>query len=88
MSKEMRNHIDKFKNFLLREQDENSNLNISDVSESYSDEKVKQIGIEYENFRRYIKNLDYDDLMEYAELSQQSNISNVLNYLKKKSKFL
>ena len=26
MSKEMRNHIDKFKNFLLREQDENSDF--------------------------------------------------------------
>jgi len=64
------------------------NLNISDVSESYSDEKVKQIGIEYENFRRYIKNLDYDDLMEYAELSGEFKTLDILDYLKKKSKFL
>lgn len=64
------------------------NLNISDVSESYSDEKVAEIGKKYEEFRRYIKNLDYDDLIEYAELSQEFQTLDILIYLKRKSKFL
>lgn len=64
------------------------NLNISDVSESYSDEKVAEIGKKYEEFRKYIKNLDYDDLMEYAELSQEFKTLDILTFLKKKSKFL
>ena len=59
-----------------------------EVSEGYSDEEVSEIGKNYEQFRKYIKNLDYDDLMEYAELSQEFKTLDILTYLKEKSKFL
>jgi len=62
--------------------------NIKRFNESYSDEKVTEIGKKYEEFRKYIKNLDYDDLMEYAELSQESKTLDILTFLKNKSKFL
>jgi hypothetical protein len=61
---------------------------IKKFNESYSDETVKQIGIDFEIFRRYIKNLDYDSLIEYAELSQQFKTLDILEYLKKTSNFL
>jgi hypothetical protein len=63
-------------------------FNESYSDESYSDEKVTEIGKKYEEFRKYIKNLDYDDLMEYAELSQESKTLDILTFLKNKSKFL
>jgi hypothetical protein len=55
------------------------------VNEGYTDEKVSEIGQKYEEFKKYIKNLDYDDLMEYAELSQEFKILDILEFLKEKS---
>ena len=76
------------KKHIKRFNEATENLNISDVSESYSDKNVAEIGKKYEEFRKYIKNLDYDDLMEYAELSQEFKTLDILTFLKKKSKFL
>jgi len=60
------------------------NYNI-DGDRSYTDEKVSEIGQKYEEFKKYIKNLDYDDLMEYAELSQEFKILDILEFIKEKS---
>lgn len=58
------------------------------VKEGYSDEQVAAIGIEYKKFLDFIHRLNYDDLMEYAEKMQHFKTLQVLDYLKRKSKFI
>lgn len=59
---------------------------IKGFNESYSDEKVSEIGKDYSKFKEYIKNLNFEDLMEYAELSQEFKTLDILNYLSKNIK--
>ena len=52
--------------------------NIKRFNESYSDEKVTEIGKKYEEFRKYIKNLDYDDLKNRAYKNYKYDTSSSL----------
>jgi len=58
------------------------------LNESYSDEEISQIGNDYRTFQKMLQNINYDDFMEYAEKSQEFKTLEILDYLKKKSKFI
>lgn len=59
-----------------------------ELDESYSDAKVREIGKAYTNFRKLLKNVNYDDFMEYAEISGDFKTLNILDFLKKKTKYI
>jgi hypothetical protein len=52
----------------------------------YSDEQVSKIGNEYRAFQKLLNSINYDDFMEYAEMSQEFDTLDILDYLKKKTK--
>ena len=58
------------------------------INEGYSDEKISQIGREYRVFKKMLETINYDDFMEYAEMSQEFKTLEILEYLKKKTKFI
>lgn len=55
-------------------------------AEGYSDEQVSKIGNEYRAFQKLLNSINYDDFMEYAEMSQEFDTLDILDYLKKKTK--
>lgn len=67
---------------------ENKLTKTSQINEEYSNDKISQIGNEYKSFQNLLTNINYDDFMEYAEKSQDFNTLEILNYLKKKTKFI
>lgn len=58
------------------------------VNEGYTDEKVAEIGQHYREFQKYLGSLNYEDLMEYAEKSQEWKTLEILEFLKQKSKYI
>lgn len=58
------------------------------TKEGYSDDQIAEVGIQYQEFLDYIHKLNYDDLIEYAEKSGHFKTLSILDYLKKKSKFI
>jgi len=58
------------------------------VREVYSDEKISQIGKDYRQFQKLLQTINYDDFMEYAEKVQEFKTLDILDYLKKKTKFI
>ena len=67
---------------------ENKLTTTSQLIENYSEEKISQIGNDYKAFINLLRSVNYDDFMEYAEKSQDFNTLNILDYLKKKTKFI
>lgn len=59
-----------------------------ELYESYSDTKVKEIGKSYTQFRKLLRSINYDDFMEYAENSGDFKTLDILNFLKKRSKYI
>jgi hypothetical protein len=72
-------------NFDLKKYIAENKLNIN---EDYSDEKISQIGREYKAFQKMLKTINYDDFIEYAEKSLEFKTEEILEYLKKKTKFI
>ena len=60
----------------------------SSMSEAYSDEKVSQIGKDYKAFQKLLTTINYNDFMEYAEMAGEFKTLDILDYLKKKSRFI
>jgi hypothetical protein len=60
----------------------------SSMSEAYSDEKVSQIGKDYRAFQKLLTTINYNDFMEYAEMTGEFKTLDILDYLKKKSRFI
>ena len=58
------------------------------VKEGYSDEKVAQIGNDYRAFQKLLTTANYDDFMEYAENAGEFKTLDILDYLKKKTRFI
>ena len=56
-------------------------------AKGYSDEQVSKIGNEYKAFQKLLNSINYDDFMEYAEMSQDFNTLDILDYLKKKTNY-
>lgn len=54
----------------------------------YSNEKITGVGNQYQEFLDYVHSLNYEDLIEYAEKKGHFKTLNVLDYLRKKSKYI
>lgn len=63
-------------------------LNKSEYQKPYNNGQIAEVGIQYQEFLDYIHSLNYDDLIEYAEKSGHFKTLDVLEYLKKKTKFI
>jgi len=58
------------------------------LSETYNYKTLEDVKSEYNKFLGYIHNINYEDLIEYAELAGHSKTLDVLDYLKRKSKYI
>ena len=58
------------------------------LEEFLENKEVSDTGKKYKEFQKYITSLNYNELMEYAEVMQEFKTLDILDYLKKKSKYI